>query len=61
MASIMSSAPLSLVDPDNIHIAIMISKIPKGTVAKGGTLRNCIIKAANVSATMKTAPLGKRS
>ena len=36
MAPIMSSAPLSLVEPDSIHIATMIIRIPKGTVANGG-------------------------
>jgi hypothetical protein len=37
MAAIMSCAPLSLVDPDNIHIATMMIRMPKGTVATGGT------------------------
>lgn len=32
MAAIMSSVPLSLVEPDSIHIATMINRIPKGAV-----------------------------
>ncbi|MNN03531.1 hypothetical protein D3C81_1162220 [compost metagenome] len=39
MAAIMSSVPLSLLEPDSIHIAPMISRIPNGTVATGGTRR----------------------
>ncbi|MNP70176.1 hypothetical protein D3C76_1663730 [compost metagenome] len=42
MAAIMSALPLSLVEPDSIHMAIMISPMPKGTVANGGTPRACM-------------------
>ncbi|MNR04373.1 hypothetical protein D3C85_1203310 [compost metagenome] len=58
MAGIMSSMPLSLVEPDSIHIAAMIIRIPKGTVANGGTRRACMRKAATSSAPIKNAPLG---
>ncbi|MCY1465948.1 hypothetical protein D9M71_841600 [compost metagenome] len=38
-AAIMSPMPLSWVEPDSIHIAIMIARMPNGTVAKGASPR----------------------
>ncbi|MNJ53689.1 hypothetical protein D3C77_490930 [compost metagenome] len=61
MAAIMSGAPLSLVEPDSIHIASMISAMPKGTVANGATRRACMSQAANSRATMKQPALGNSS
>ncbi|MNY56076.1 hypothetical protein D3C86_1921180 [compost metagenome] len=61
MAAIMSSVPLSLVEPDSIHIAPMISRMPKGTVATGGTPRAVKSQAATSSEPAKKPPLGNSS
>ncbi|MNJ51126.1 hypothetical protein D3C77_464230 [compost metagenome] len=60
-AAIMSCAPLSLVEPDSIHIASMIIRMPKGTVANGATRRACMSQAAISSAAIKQPPLGNSS
>ncbi|MNP26851.1 hypothetical protein D3C76_1197280 [compost metagenome] len=61
MAAIMSSVPLSLVEPDSIHIAPMIIRMPKGTVATGGTRRAWKRKAEMSNPTTNNAPLGNSS
>ncbi|MCY1232949.1 hypothetical protein D9M72_454670 [compost metagenome] len=61
IAAIMSAAPLSLVEPDSIHMATVIIKIPKGTVANGGSRRTCMRKAAKSKAPTKRVPLGRSS
>ena len=54
----MSSMPLSPVEPDSIHIASMMSTMPKGTVAIGGTRRACISQAASSSEARNRPLLG---